>query len=530
MQLFNHTSKLQARWVTTRAQLLLPLHLASCINSSHNSSSPSPSGITQLLHTQVQPFSCCSSSSRSSRRWQHSTATAAVAEAAAAAAAAETAEEAASGGAAAAEDEQQPAGDWTVLNFYHLVDIADPEEVLLRHKSFIAAQGLDSICGRIYISAQGINCQGGGLRQHTEAYVSWVASQPEFAGLFHTLWPARGPMFPKLRLKLKPSLISLAGGMQAIPCTEPGMRATPLDPQQWRVKLAHADAVNAAVEAGREEASKRVVVMDLRNDYEWDAGHFDWAPRPDEEVFAETPGVGEAGVPTPLKGTDPDNTEVMMYCTGGIRCDVYSALLRQKGFKNLYTLHGGVQHYLREAGSEHWQGSLFVFDGRMAINPALEGQLKEGEGLPAAVPCQLCGEAPAALPHVNCANIDCNELFIACSTCKTKFHGCCCEACQSAPRLLRPIKISGGNYGTWGNYADIDSLSPVIASGRKHEGRVARRARRREALQAKREAVLAQRRELRAAVKAAVRAADEAQAAQQAAAEAAAATRQPAVA
>lgn len=67
-----------------------------------------------------------------------------------------------------------------------------------------------------------------------------------------------------------------------------------------------------------------------------------------------------------------------MYCTGGIRCDVYSALLRQKGYKKLYTLHGGIQHYLREEGNEHWKGSLFVFDGRMAINPALEGQLEEG--------------------------------------------------------------------------------------------------------------------------------------------------------
>lgn len=70
---------------------------------------------------------------------------------------------------------------------------------------------------------------------------------------------------------------------------------------------------------------------------------------------------------------------LQMYCTGGIRCDVYSALLRQKGYKNLYTLHGGIQHYLREEGNEHWKGSLFVFDGRMAINPALEGQLPEGQ-------------------------------------------------------------------------------------------------------------------------------------------------------
>jgi hypothetical protein len=122
MQLFNHASKLQARWVTTRAQVLLPPHLATCINSSRNSSrnssSLSPSSVPQLLHAQVQPFSCCSSS----RRWQHSVV-------AAAAAATAAAEAAAAGGDAAAAGEQQLAGDWTVLNFYHLVDIADPEEV-----------------------------------------------------------------------------------------------------------------------------------------------------------------------------------------------------------------------------------------------------------------------------------------------------------------------------------------------------------------------------------------------------------------
>lgn len=72
-------------------------------------------------------------------------------------------------------------------------------------------------------------------------------------GLFHTLWPASGPMFPKLRLKLKPNLISLAGGMAALPCTDPTMRATPLTPAEWRQKMAAATAVNGAVEQGREE-------------------------------------------------------------------------------------------------------------------------------------------------------------------------------------------------------------------------------------------------------------------------------------
>eukprot|EP00878_Enallax_costatus_P013237 GHUV01013838.1.p1 GENE.GHUV01013838.1~~GHUV01013838.1.p1 ORF type:complete len:497 (+),score=171.69 GHUV01013838.1:611-2101(+) len=478
LQAQSHT--VQARSVATRAlQPVARSALSSSVLKVHTAQA------SLLPHHAGSSVSSSSHSSRCSSSWSPRAAvtTSAAAEAAAA---------------ATAEQQAAVEGEWSVLNFYHLVDIADPDEMLARHKQYIADHDLHSVCGRIYISKQGINCQGGGLKTHTQQYVSWVASQPEFQGLFHTLWPADGPMFPKLRLKLKPSLISLAGGMEAIPCTNPDMRATPLDPAAWRHKLAKADA------------SKRVVVMDLRNDYEWDAGHFDWAPRPDEEVFAETPaGGGPDELPSPLKGTDPENTEVMMYCTGGIRCDVYSALLHQKGYKNLYTLHGGIQNYLREEGNEHWKGSLFVFDGRMAINPALEGQLPEGAGLPAAVPCSMCG-GKASLPHVNCANIDCNELFIACNECKKQYHGCCCEECQAAPRLLRPIKINGGNYGNWGNYADVDTLGPVMASARNHEGRVARRARRREALQAKRESLMAERQELKAAMKAAMRAAEEA--------------------
>jgi UPF0176 acylphosphatase like domain len=68
-------------------------------------------------------------------------------------------------------------GDWTVLNFYHLVDIADPEEMMQRHRAVITQRGLSSLCGRIYISSQGINCQGGGLREHTTEYVRWVEQQ-----------------------------------------------------------------------------------------------------------------------------------------------------------------------------------------------------------------------------------------------------------------------------------------------------------------------------------------------------------------
>jgi hypothetical protein len=171
----------------------------------------------------------------------------------------------------------------------------------------------------------------------------------------------------------------------------------------------------------------------------------------------------------------------MMYCTGGIRCDVYSAYLKAKGFSNLYTLQGGVQNYLARQGGEGWNGSLFVFDARMAIRPDV-GVDADAEALPAVAPCRVCG-GEAALPHVNCANIDCNRLFIACEACRSALRGCCCEACVDAPRLLRPAK-GAGLYGNWMQYAageEAGSKQRAIASGRG-EGRIARRRKRQQAL------------------------------------------------
>ena len=87
-----------------------------------------------------------------------------------------------------------------------------------------------------------------------------------------------------------------------------------------------------------------------------------------QENFNETPteASSSASIPSYLQGK-PADTPVMMYCTGGIRCDVYSAHLRDKGFTNLYTLEGGIQNYLMQEGHDMWDGSLFVFDGRMAV-------------------------------------------------------------------------------------------------------------------------------------------------------------------
>jgi hypothetical protein len=242
---------------------------------------------------------------------------------------------------------QQQQGDdteWVIINFYHLCDLPEPKQVGRRRRhlhgtqhadlsmqaggaggthalssrmhcplpnpsclcvqfveaqrAWVEAEGLN-ITGRIYFSSQGVNAQFGGPREDALAYTNQLQEHPLFRGLYFSVWPATGPMFPKLRLKYKPNLISLAGGMEGLPVTKPDARATKLNPAGWKDMISQAE-------------QRKVVVLDVRNGYEWDAGHFAGAQRPAEEVFSETPvGESQADIPEPLRGADP-NTPVMM--------------------------------------------------------------------------------------------------------------------------------------------------------------------------------------------------------------------------
>ena len=177
-----------------------------------------------------------------------------------------------------------------------------------------------------------------------------------------------------------------------------------------------------------------------------------------------------------LRGV-PKDTPVLMYCTGGIRCDVYSPVLREQGFTDLRTLGGGVQHYFAEEGGEGWKGHLYVFDARMAVGPDLDAS-QGPEGLECAAPCSLCS-GRADPPFHNCANLDCNRLFLSCHACLERYQGCCSPECVDSPRLLRPLKPYGGYYEKWSAYREGAGADQRIASGRG-EGRKRRREGQRE--------------------------------------------------
>jgi hypothetical protein len=153
-----------------------------------------------------------------------------------------------------------PDTEFCVLNFYHLVDLPQVHDEIDAHRFFILGEEALAylasgsvanasaappprleVRGRIYLSKQGINCQAGGKTQDCVEYARWVASRPAFKGLRYTLWPyPHGHAHPRLRLKHRPSLISLAGGMESLPITDASQRATPLEPDAWARMLATA--------------------------------------------------------------------------------------------------------------------------------------------------------------------------------------------------------------------------------------------------------------------------------------------------
>jgi len=287
--------------------------------------------------------------------------------------------------------------DYHVLAYYCFTPLENPAREVLLHKNFLGSRDAR---GRIYISDEGINGQMSASEEAAGEYQEWLKSDPRFAGVqFKThLWHEH--CFPRMTVKLRPQLVALD---QKVDMGKAGKRVSP---EKWKAMLEARDA--------------ETVVIDVRNKYEWEVGHFEGAELPDLEKFRDFPTYAREL----KKGRDPKKTKVMMYCTGGIRCELYSALMKEEGFEDVCQLEGGVIGYGLKEGTKHWRGKLFVFDDRLSV-PIADGA---GEVISK---CRYCAELSDL--YFNCANMACNELFIACKACAAKMQGCCCSACEEAP-------------------------------------------------------------------------------------------------
>ena len=289
--------------------------------------------------------------------------------------------------------------EYWVLAFYRFTPVADPHQEVAEHKSFFKEKDITS---RIYISEEGINGQMSAHHSVAPKYIEWLRQRPPFADIEVKVDYWHEQVFPRTTVKYRAQLV---GNDEQVDMTLTG---THLSPQKWKEKL----------------ESGSCLLVDVRNDYESEVGHFDGAELPPCKTFRDFSNYADQLVKR------AGDTPIMMYCTGGIRCELYSALLKQKGAQVIYQLNGGIINYGHQIGNDHWKGKLFVFDDRMAVPISDE---------PAA-PISQCHYCSTAVDDIyNCANMDCNALFIACRPCLEQLGGCCSCDCQQAPRV-RPYQ------------------------------------------------------------------------------------------
>ena len=260
---------------------------------------------------------------------------------------------------------------YPVILFYKYVPIRDPQIFTAEQRALCASLELK---GRILIASEGINGTLAGSAEAVNRYVAILKADARFSDIEIKISAGDAGTFPKLVVKARSEIVTLNAG--AITPDKDNQ----LSPAEWKRMM---------------EENLDAVPLDIRNRFESDAGKFENAVVCDIEHFRELPQYVDR-----LQGLK-DKT-VLMYCTGGIRCEKASTLFRGKGFKNVFQLHGGIAAYQEQFGNEHWQGECFVFDQRMTVRVE-EGLVQIGR-------CAHTGRATSRF--VNCLHDPCHTLFI----------------------------------------------------------------------------------------------------------------------
>ncbi|MCX8080409.1 MAG: rhodanese-related sulfurtransferase [Bacteroidia bacterium] len=286
------------------------------------------------------------------------------------------------------------------ISFYRYVEIKDPKR--LRDELYLFWDQL-RCKGRIYLAHEGINAQMSVPEHNFENFKHHLYSYPEFIGIpFKFAVEEKKYSFLKLVVKVRKKIV--ADGID-----DPDFK--PWDTGQYL----NAEEFNRMMEL------PDAIVVDMRNHYESEVGHFEGAILPDADTFRE-----EIPIVAEMLAEHKDKP-VLMYCTGGIRCEKASAYLKYKGFKKVYHLQGGIIQYAREVREKNLKskfiGLNFVFDERMGerITPDIIAN------------CHQCGKPCDR--HVNCKNDACHLLFIQCEECEGKMNGCCSDKCREVSLL-----------------------------------------------------------------------------------------------
>jgi UPF0176 protein len=280
------------------------------------------------------------------------------------------------------------------ISFYRYFILDDPQ--LLRNQLYQDWSALNCF-GRIYIAREGINAQMSVPEENLEAFFKSLKKYPIFDQIpIKYAIEDDGKSFYKLAIKVRPKLVADGLNDDAFDVTNVGKHLS-------------------ALEFHEMVGSRDNIVVDMRNHYESEIGHFKGAICPEVDTFRE-----EITMVSEML-SDKKDRKILLYCTGGIRCEKASAYLKHHGFKDVNQLHGGILEYARKIKQLNLEpnfiGKNFVFDERM-------GETVNGQVI---ANCHQCGQ-PCDM-HINCANNLCHLLFIQCAECAGKYENCCSQVC-----------------------------------------------------------------------------------------------------
>jgi len=293
--------------------------------------------------------------------------------------------------------------DYLILLYYCYTKIEDPEAFRYQHHKYCIENNLH---GRIIIAHEGINGTISGKKADCERYMHDLKADPRFAHVDFKVEQHTEHAFKKLNVRVKNEIVH--SGLDYInPNEKTGVH---LEPAEFK----------------KIKNEEDVVIVDVRSNYEHSMGKFKNAVTLDIEHFRE--------FPEKIKELEKfKDKKVITYCTGGIKCEKASSYLLEKGFKNVYQLHGGIIKYGIEEGGEDFEGKCYVFDNRVTtevnkVNPTVISK------------CYVCGTNTDRM--VNCANPVCNNHVPICEQCGVELEGACSEACRSHPEK-RPYNEKG---------------------------------------------------------------------------------------
>ena len=288
---------------------------------------------------------------------------------------------------------------YRVLLYYKYVPIEDPVTFAQEHLAACKEIGLK---GRILVSDEGINGTCSGTIEQTDAYMDMMKADDRFADMVYKIDETEGHAFKKMHVRPKHEIVHLGLAEDINPNELTGKY---LSPKEFFEQMQAEDTI----------------VIDARNDYEFDLGHFRGAIRPDIRNFRDLP-------EWMLENREMfEGKKVLTYCTGGIRCEKFSGWLVREGFEDVAQLHGGIATYGKdpEVQGQLWDGQMYVFDERIAVPINQVEHVIVGKDHFTGEPCER---------YVNCANPECNDKILCSEENEHKYLRSCSDECREHPR------------------------------------------------------------------------------------------------